>query len=54
MHKNKYPGQPKGCDSTPGEKSCKKRQKNSNSNRACLCKSCKAKDEKGKRISKIC
>ena len=53
MRNNKHSGQPKDCDNTPGEKACKKRQKNSNGNNSCLCKYCKAVDGKGRRVSKL-
>lgn len=50
MNNNKHSGRPKGCNNTPGEKACKKRQKNSRNNNTCLCRHCKAVDGNGKRV----
>lgn len=56
MKKQEFSGRSAGCDSIPGERACEKRQKGKRKNKSenLLCKRCNAKDEKGKRISKVC
>ncbi len=56
MRKREYPGRPDGCDNTPGERACEKRQKGKRKKKSenLLCKRCKAKNQKDKRISRVC
>ncbi len=51
MKKHEHTGRPKNCGSTPGERSCKKRQKHTIKRKNGLCKCCQVKDIHGKRIS---